>query len=79
MKRSMIFSMAVAALLLSTENIQAQTRQARNNRVQRVERVERVDDRYIPQQQPRRVRRNAAAVPVPPRRIKVVDNDVYAS
>jgi len=76
MKRSMIFGMAVAALLLSTENIQAQTRQPRSNRVQRVERVERVDDRYIPQQQPRRVRRNAAAVPVPPRRIKVVDNDV---
>ena len=74
MKRNlMIYGMAVAALLLCAENIQAQTRQ---NRSSRVPRAERVDDRYIPQEQPRRVRRNAAAVPVPPRRIKVVDNDV---
>ena len=77
MKRNlMMIGIAVAALLLSTENIQAQTRQARNNRVQ--QRVERVDDRYIPQEQPRRVRRQTVPVPIPPRhqRIKVVDNDV---
>jgi len=85
--RVMMIGIAVAALLLATENVQAQSRETRR------ERTERSDERFIREDDPRRtrpedqrrvrpedqrrVRRN---VPPPaPIRFKVVDNDVIRS
>ena len=72
-----MIGMAVAALLLCSESIQAQSRTRTRTRTER--RDERRDDRYIPQDDPRRTQRSAVVVtPAPPRppRIKVVENDV---
>ena len=72
MKTRMMIGIAVAALLLATESVQAQSRVVRRDR------TERRDDRHIDQPDPRRTRREAAPAPMP-RRIKVVDNDVIRS
>ena len=70
----MMIGIAVAALLLCTESVQAQSR------VVRRERTERRDDRYIDQPDPRRSRtREIAPAPDPRPRIKVVDNEVIRS
>ena len=73
-----MISMAVAALLLCSESIQAQSRTRTRTRTER--RDERRDDRYIPQDDPRRTRRavvvEPVAPPVQPPRIRIVDNDV---
>ncbi|MBR3660046.1 MAG: DUF4476 domain-containing protein [Bacteroidaceae bacterium] len=72
-RRMMMIGIAVAALLLCTESVQAQSRTIRRERT-----PQRVDDRYIDRPDPRRSRN--AAVPVPERpRIKVVDNEVIRS
>ena len=69
-----MIGIAVAALLLCTESVQAQSR------VVRRERTERRDDRYIDQPDPRRSRtREIAPAPDPRPRIKVVDNEVIRS
>ena len=68
----MMIGIAVAALLLCTESVQAQSRV-----VQR-ERTERRDDRHIDQPDPRRTRREIAPAPQP-RRIRVVENEVIRS
>ena len=78
--RMMMIGIAVAALLLATESVQAQSREIRR------ERTERSDDRYIREDDPRRTRpedqrRSPRELPPrpEPRRIKVVDNDVIRS
>ena len=69
----MMIGIAVAALLLCTESVQAQSR------VVRRERTERRDDRHIDQVDPRRTRTREVPPPPEPRRIKVVDNEVIRS
>ena len=76
----MMISMAVAALLLCAESVQAQNRTRTRTRTRTVERT---DDRYIPQSDPRRSSQRERVVvieqPAPPARpvrIKVVDNEV---
>ena len=71
--RMMMIGIAVAALLLCTESVQAQSRVIRRERT-----PERVDDRHIDRPDPRRSRNTAAPVPERPR-IKVVDNEVIRS
>ena len=73
--RMMMICIAVAALLLCTESVQAQSRVVRRDRTQ-----ERVDERHIDRPDPRRSRNNNTA-PLPPERprIKVVENDVIRS
>ena len=71
--RMMMIGIAVAALLLCTESVQAQSR------VVRRERTERRDDRHIDQVDPRRTRTREVPPPPEPRRIKVVDNEVIRS
>ena len=70
--RMMMISIAVAALLLCTESVQAQSRVARRDR------TERVDSRHIDRPDPRRSRDVVAPVPERPR-MKVVDNEVIRS
>ena len=70
--RMMMISIAVAALLLCAESVQAQSR------VGRVDRTERSDARRIDQPDPRRTRREVPPTPEPPR-MKVVDNEVIRS
>ena len=77
----MMIGIAVAALLLTTENVQAQSRVAQRERTEC-----RVDDpRRINQEDPRRsdVRRRGRDVPPPApvetHRIRVVDNEVILS
>ena len=70
--RMMMISIAVAALLLCTESVQAQSRVARRYR------TERVDSRHIDRPDPRRSRDVVAPVPERPR-MKVVDNEVIRS
>ena len=73
MKTRMMIGIAVAALLLCAESVQAQSR------VVRRERTERRDERHIDQPDPRRSRRDVVP-PTPERpRYKVVDNDVIRS
>lgn len=72
--RMMMIGIAVAALLLCTESVQAQPREVRR------ERTERRDDRHIDQPDPRRTRtRETAPVPEARPRIKVVDEEVIRS
>ena len=72
--RMMMIGIAVAALLLATESVQAQPREVRR------ERTERSDERHINQADPRRTRTREIITTAPePRRIKVVDNDVIRS
>ena len=71
--RMMMIGIAVAALLLATESVQAQSREVRR------ERTERRDDRYINQTDPRRTRTREVPPPPEARRVKVVDNDVIRS
>lgn len=71
--RMMMIGIAVAALLLCTESVQAQSR------VVRRERTERRDDRHIDQVDPRRTRTREVPPTPEPRRIKVVDNEVIRS
>ena len=73
MKRNMMMiAIAVAALLLGTENIQAQSRVVRRAD------TDRRDERLIRQEDPRRSQRDRREVVVEHRRpvIKVVDNEV---
>ena len=71
MKRNMMMiAIAVAALLLGTENIQAQSRVVR-----RVD-TDRRDERLIRQEDPRRSQRGEIVVEHRRPAIKVVDNDV---
>lgn len=72
MKTRMMIGIAVAALLLCAESVQAQSR------VVRRERTERRDERHIDQPDPRRSRRDVPPTPERPR-YKVVDNDVIRS
>ena len=69
----MMIGIAVAALLLCTESVQAQSRVVRRER-----NPQRVDDRRIDRPDPRRTRDVVAPVPERPR-IKVVDNEVIRS
>ena len=70
--RMMMIGIAVAALLLCTESVQAQSRVVRRDRT-----PERVDERHIDRPDPRRSRNSAEPLPPIERpRIKVVDNDV---
>ena len=69
-RRMMMIGIAVAALLLATENIQAQSREVRRARTEN-----RADDRLIRQDDPRRPGRVQDNKPVH-RKKKVVDNDV---
>ena len=71
--RMMMSGSAVAALLLCTESVQAQSRVVRRER-----NPQRVDDRRIDRPDPRRTRDVVAPVPERPR-IKVVDNEVIRS
>ena len=71
--RMMMIGIAVAALLLCTESVQAQSR------VVRRERTERRDNRHIEQVDPRRTRTREVPPAQEPRRIKVVDNEVIRS
>ena len=71
--RMMMIGIAVAALLLCTESVQAQSR------VVRRERTERRDDRHIEQVDPRRTRTRELPPAPDARRIKVVDNEVIRS
>ena len=72
--RMMMIGIAVAALLLCAESVQAQSR------VVRRERTERRDDRHIDQVDPRRTRtREVPPAPDARPRIKVVDNEVIRS
>ena len=68
-RKMMMISIAVAALLLCAENVQAQSRVVRRAR------TEREDERHIRQEDPRRSGRRNDIKPEP-RKIKVVDNDV---
>lgn len=68
-RKMMMISIAVAALLLCAENVQAQSRVVRRAR------TERQDNRHIRQEDPRRSGRHNDIKPEP-RRKKVVDNDV---
>ena len=73
-RRMMMIGIAVAALLLCTESVQAQPREVRR------ERTERRDDRHIDQVDPRRSRtREMAPTPEPRGRIKVVDEEIIRS
>ena len=77
----MMIGIAVAALLLAAESVQAQNRGEvrRSERTERNERSRR-DDRHIDQPDPRRSTRRPVAPIVPERpRIKVVDNEVIRS
>ena len=67
-----MIGIAVAALLIATDSVQAQSR------VVRRERTERRDDRLIDRPDPRRSPRDVPPAPQP-RRIKVVDNEVIRS
>ena len=71
--RMMMIGIAVAALLLATESVQAQSR------VVSRERTERRDDRHIEQADPRRTRTREVPPPPQERRVKVVDNEVIRS
>ncbi|MBO4724115.1 MAG: DUF4476 domain-containing protein [Bacteroidaceae bacterium] len=75
MKTRMMIGIAVAALLLATESVQAQPREVRR---ERTERMDRRNDRHIDQPDPRRSRPSQPLAPQP-RRIKVVDNEVIRS
>lgn len=68
----MMIGLAVAALLIGTESIQAQ------NRVMRRTRTERNDARAVrrAEPQPRRAERTVVVKEVVPTRVKVVDNEV---
>lgn len=66
----MMIGIAVAALLLATGNVQAQSRVVRRTR------TERRDDRLIRQEDPRRSDRGMVIIQEPAHRIKVVDHDV---
>ena len=77
----MMIGIAVAALLLAAESVQAQNRGEvrRSERTERNERLRR-DDRHIDQPDPRRSTRRPVAPIAPERpRIKVVDNEVIRS
>lgn len=81
MKTRMMIGIAVAALLLAAESVQAQNRGEvrRSERTERNERLRR-DDRHIDQPDPRRSTRRPVAPIAPERpRIKVVDNEVIRS
>ena len=66
-QKLMIISMAVAALLLSTESIQAQSRVVRRSRTEvRGDRNQNTD-RRIRQEDPARSRRGTVVVAPPPR------------
>lgn len=74
--RMMMIGIAVAALLLCTESVQAQSRVVRRNR------TESRDDRHIDQPDPRRTRTRELPPPPPQeprRRYKVVDSEVIRS
>ena len=71
--RMMMIGIAVAALLLCTESVQAQSRVVRRDRT-----TERYDDRHIDRPDPRRSRSQVPPAPERPR-IKVVDNEVIRS
>ncbi len=71
--RMMMIGIAVAALLLATESVQAQPREVRR------ERTERRDDRHIDQPDPRRSRTREITTAPEPRRIKVVENEIIRS
>ena len=69
----MMISIAVAALLLCTESVQAQSREASR------ERTERRDVRHIDQPDSRRARTREVPPQPQTRRVKIVDNDVIRS
>lgn len=71
--RMMMIDIAVAALLLCTESVQAQSRVVTRDRTS-----ERYNDRRVERPNPRRPRNEVQPVPARPR-IKVVDNDVIRS
>ncbi|MBO7436514.1 MAG: DUF4476 domain-containing protein [Bacteroidaceae bacterium] len=72
--RMMMIGIAVAALLLCTESVQAQSRVVRRDRT-----IER-NDGHIDRPDPRRSGNRPAPAPVPERpRMKVVDNEVIRS
>ena len=62
----MMIGIAVAALLLATENVQAQSRET----------IERRNERVIRQEDPRRSDRGRVIIQEPARRVKVVDHEV---
>ena len=66
----MMIGIAVAALLLATENVQAQSRETRGTR------IERRNERVIRQEDPRRSDRGRVIIQEPARRVKVVDHEV---
>ena len=68
--RMMMIGIAVAALLLCAESVQAQSRVVRRAH------TERSDDRLIRKDDPRRSGPEVAPQPKPRKKIKVVDNDV---
>ena len=71
--KMMMIGIAVAALLLCTESVQAQSRVVRRDRT-----PERAEDRHIDRPDPRRS--GNVIVPAPERpRVKVVDNEVIRS
>lgn len=77
-QKLMIISMAVAALLLSTESIQAQSRVVRRSRTEvRGDRNQNTD-RRIRQEDPARSRRGTVVV-APTPAMRIVDNDVIRS
>jgi hypothetical protein len=69
-KNLMMIGIAVAALLLATENVQAQSRETRGTR------TERRNERIIRQEDPRRSERGRVIIQGPARRVKVVDHEV---
>ena len=69
-KNLMMIGIAAAALLLATENVQAQSRDTRGAR------TERRNERVIRQEDPRRSDRGMVIVQEPARRVKVVDHEV---
>ena len=69
-KNLMMIGIAVAALLLATENVQAQSRETRGTR------IERRNERVIRQEDPRRSDRGRVIIQEPARRVKVVDHEV---
>lgn len=69
-KNLMMIGIAAAALLLATENVQAQSRDTRGAR------NERRNERNIRQEDPRRSDRGMVIVQEPVRRVKVVDHEV---
>ncbi len=77
-QKLMIISMAVAALLLSTESIQAQSRVVRRSRTEvRGDRNQNID-RRVRQEDPTRSRRGTVVVTHTPA-MRIVDNDVIRS